>query len=159
MKTFLILLIIPFLLISQHDNIEKSKSGCTNLRLMQLAWERTGDFPVKDDVFTAKNRGNLMEAEIDNPNLTTYTHGDYTYTIIDDIDSLKNEGIDDHKVSVIETFEDMEMDYKDGGVAVKVSFYNSVFEATKFAFITFKKHETACEWVGFSAAYLDFGED
>ncbi len=158
MKAFLIFLLIPILFISQEKNIDEPISGCTNLRLMQLAWERTGDFATRD-VFTAENRGNLMEVEIDNPNLKTYTHGDYTYTIIDDIDSLKNEGLDDHKVSVIETFEDNEMDYKDGGVAVKVSFYNSIFEATKFAFITFKKHETACEWVGVSGAYLDFEED
>jgi len=41
-------------------------------------------------------------------------------------------------------------------VAVKVEFFNEVFEATKFAFITFKKHSNACEWVGVSGAYLDF---
>ncbi len=158
MKTFLFFLLIPFLVISQEENIGKPISGCKNFRLMQLAWEVTNDFAV-DDIFTAENRGNLIEVEIDNPNLTTYTHGDYTYTIINDIDSLKNEGLDDHKVSVIETFEDMEMDYKDGGVAVKVSFYSPSYEATSFAFITFKKHKVACEWVGVSGAYLDFGKD
>jgi len=158
MKSFLIYLFIPLLFISQERHIDTSVSGCTNLRLMQLSWERTGDFAT-DDIFTAENRGNLMEVKIDNPNLTTYTHGDYTYTIIDDIDSLKNDGIDDYKRSVIRTFKDREMDYKDEGVAVKVSFYNSDYEATAIAFITFKKWTTACEWVGVSDAYLDFGED
>ena len=156
MKTFLIFLFTPLLLISQERNIEESLSGCANWTLMEIAWEVTGDFAT-DDIFTAKNRGNLTEVKIDNPNLTTYTHGDYTYTIIDDIDSLKNDGIDDYKRSVIRTFKDMEMDYKDGGVAVKVSFKHTTFEgATALAFITFKKHKTACEWVGVSDAYLEF---
>ena len=99
--------------------------------------------------FTAENIGEFDMYSIPS-NQSSITVGDYTYTIVDDIDSLPDKFMSEDRTFVINTFIDFQMDYSDRGGAVKVEFLDPESGLELRAYVTFRKYEDSCLWVGVS---------
>lgn len=128
--------------------------SCTNLRLIQLSWD-TVNSKGNEDMYSAKNTMLNILPQNSDESVVEMKHGDYTYTIIDDINSLPDDGfLNDQRSSVLETYESLEVSPNPNGVVVKVKYYDDVYERDAFSFISYKRYDDVCQWVGISAPYL-----
>ena len=145
MKTFIAL----FLLLASSVSL-----ACTNESMLHRSW-----FSVTSEsfyyTFTAENIGELDFDSIP-AGATKITVGDYTYSIVEDIDALPDKFMSEDRSFVISTFRRDGMDYKNNGAAVRVDFFDPESELDVRAYVTFKKNPESCYWVGVSQVVTSY---